>query len=345
MITQIHKSGHIQGIARDHDGNIYCSFTTELVKYSPEGELLGSVNGLTGHLGCLASGADGRIWGSLEYKNDSIGSGILRRTGAEFSGNGFYAVVFDGSKIDRMNMNATTDGVMTAVYLAEVVADYEYETELTGGGLLKHRFGCSGIDGMTFAPAPGDPDGKPLLCVAYGIYRDVNRTDNDYQVILAYDTEKWDSYALPLRQDAMHTSGPAAPDGKYFIFTGNTTFGVQNLEYDAENGRMVMAVYNGKKPIYPNHPMYIADWKAAPKHQRLVGFGDGTEGDTVPLWCAGLYDADSGIYGWDFPHGSTGMICLGGGEWLFSHPAKSEEGFSSEITVHRWVGTTPDGFK
>ena len=345
MITQTHKGGHIQGIAHDLQGNIYCSFTTELIKYAPDGALIGSVTGLTGHLGCLASGEDGRIWGSLEYKNDSIGQGIRSRVGGAFSGNGFYAVIFDGSKIDRMNMDAAADGVMTAVYLAEVVADYEYEAPLTGGGVLKHRFGCSGIDGMTFAPAPGDPEGKKLLCVAYGIYRDVNRADNDYQVILTYDVENWAEYARPLCETEMHTGGPAAPDGKYFIFTGNTTFGVQNLEYDTDHGRMVMAVYNGKKPLYPNHPMYIADWKAAPVHQRLRGFGDGTEGDVISLWRAGMYDEDSGIFGWEFPFGSTGMICLGGGQWLFSHPAKSEEGFSSEIVEHRWTGRTPEGFR
>jgi hypothetical protein len=46
----------------------------------------------------------------------------------------------------------------------------------------------------------------------------------------------------------MHKSGPDAPEAKYFVYTGNTTFGVQNLEYDAYTGDFLAAVYNGRKP-------------------------------------------------------------------------------------------------
>ena len=343
--TEFHSGGHIQGIALDREhGWLYCSFTTELVKYDLAGKLLGSVTGLTGHLGCLAMGPDGRVYGSLEYKNDAIGRGILARTGARHAGDAFYAAIFDGTKIDRMNMDAAGDGVMSTVFLRAVVEDYSYEIEQPGGGTLRHRFGCSGIDGMTFAPLPGDRDGKTMLCVAAGSYGDITRSDNDYQVILVYDIDGWDELARPLDQANIHESGPDAPTGKYFVYTGNTTYGVQNLEYDPETGRMHMAVYRGKKPIFPNNTMYIADWNAAPKHQRLAGFGDGTQGDVVPLLQAGLLHADSGVYGWEFPYGSTGMICLGGGAWYFSVPRKSEAGFGSDVTLYRWTGATPDGW-
>jgi len=344
--TGWHRGGHIQGIALDRaNGWLYCSFTTELVKYDLDGNLLGSVTGLTGHLGCLAFGPDGRVYGSLEYKNDSIGQGIRRRTGAEFTGNAFYAAIFDGEKITREGMDACADGVMKTVYLADVVADFEYECEQPGGGRLMHRCGCAGIDGVTFAPLPGQPDGKLMFTAACGIYGDVTRADNDYQILHSYDTADWDALARPLDQEHIHKSGPAAPDGKYFIRTGNTTWGVQNLEYDAENGRMYMAVYCGKKPIYPNYPMYTADWRAAPVHRRLEGFGDGTEGDVIPLCPAGMYDADSGIFGWTFPYGSTGMICLGGGDWYFSISSKGAEGYRSDITLYRCTGETPHGFE
>ena len=346
IATLAPKGGHIQGIALDREnGYLYCSFTTELVKYDLEGNLLGSVTGLTGHLGCLAIGPDGRVYGSLEYKNDSIGQGIRKNVGGEFLGNAFYIAIFDGAKIDRPDMDACADAVMTTVYLAEVAADYEYELDQPGGGKLLHRFGCSGIDGLTFAPLPGEKDGKTMLCVAYGVYGDLSRTDNDHQVILAYDTEGWDALARPLDQAHIHISGPAGYAGKYFVCTGNTTWGVQNLEYDPETGRMYMAVYRGKKPIYPNNTMYIADWNAAPVRQRLRGFGDGTEGDVVALVQAGLLHRDSGVFGWEFPHGSTGMICLGGGEWYFSVPQKTEEGHRSDICRYRWTGITPDAWK
>lgn len=343
--TQYHRGGHIQGIALDRErGWLYCSFTTELVKYDLAGNLLGSVGGLTGHLGCIALAPDGRVFGSLEYKNDAIGRGILARAGADAaSGDAFYMAIFDGERITRTGMDARTDGVMTAAHLGEVTADYLYEVPQTGGGVLKHRFGCSGIDGTTFAPLPGDAGGRVYCCVAYGVYGDVTRADNDHQVILAYDPDELTAAALPLDPADVHRSGPAAA-GRYFVYTGNTHYGVQNLEYEAETGRMYMAVYRGKKPVFPNYAMYTADWNAPPRRARLAGFGDGTEGDTAPLWRAGLYDAESGVFGWNFRYGSTGMIALGGGEFYFSREERRGDEFASEIVLYRFTGETPDGF-
>jgi len=62
---------------------------------------------------------------------------------------------------------------------------------------------------VTFAPAFGQSrDGKKYLYVAYGIYGDTLRTDNDYQVILAYDTGR-ERYEQPLTQENLRTrSGP-----------------------------------------------------------------------------------------------------------------------------------------
>lgn len=58
---------HVQGIAVDlKNGYVYFSFTTELLKTDLQGKLIGSVVGMTGHLGCLTTNpADGRIYGSL----------------------------------------------------------------------------------------------------------------------------------------------------------------------------------------------------------------------------------------------------------------------------------------
>ena len=57
---------HVQGIAVDLErGYIYFSFTTKLLKMDFEGNLIGSVDGMTGHLGCLTMNpADGRVYGS-----------------------------------------------------------------------------------------------------------------------------------------------------------------------------------------------------------------------------------------------------------------------------------------
>lgn len=80
----------MQGIAVDLErGYIYFSFTTKLLKMDLAGNLIGSVDGLTGHLGCLTMNpADGRVYGSLEYKDDAIGKGIRKTLDGESEGRG-----------------------------------------------------------------------------------------------------------------------------------------------------------------------------------------------------------------------------------------------------------------
>lgn len=66
------NSGHVQGIAVDVQGGyIYYSFTNLLAKYDFSGKLVGTLVGWTGHLGDLDfNPADGKLYGSLEYKKD-----------------------------------------------------------------------------------------------------------------------------------------------------------------------------------------------------------------------------------------------------------------------------------
>ena len=126
--TGLWKAGHIQGIAVDNEQKyIYYSFTTLLVKADMQGNIIGTVTGLLGHLGCLEfNREDGRLYGSLEYKNDSIGKGILRREGGGRSvEDGFYVAIFDVEKINRIEMSAEKDGVMTTVFLPTVLEDYK----------------------------------------------------------------------------------------------------------------------------------------------------------------------------------------------------------------------------
>ncbi len=325
------RGGHVQGIAIDAARQfMYFSFTTTLVKTDMSGRVIGSVDGLAGHLGCIAyRAADGRIWGSLEYKHDSIGKGILNRIDRrEDVRDGFYIVMFDAEKIDRVGMDAEADGVMRAVYLDEVVKDY------TAPG---HRYGCSGIDGVTFAPAPGAADGAPCLYVAYGIYGDVSREDNDHQVLLCYDPDTLLRYAAPLDQSNMHTSGPDSPDGKYFVYTGNTHYGIQNLEYDAAHGHIMAAVYCGKKAHFPNFSMYFIDCRRPVQRQQLGGLDE--KGDTLSLAAFGEQDEATGIRGSRFPLGATGMIALGDGLYYFSRGFKDENGHGSRVRLYREDGS------
>ena len=115
---------HVQGAAYDRQRQcVYMSFTTKLMKYDLQGRLIASVNGLTGHLGCIGINPDdGRLYGSLEYKHDVIGTGITGNLGVKNDARtGFYVAIFDLDKIDRIDMSP--DEVMTTVYIPEVVAE------------------------------------------------------------------------------------------------------------------------------------------------------------------------------------------------------------------------------
>ncbi len=302
---------HCQGIAVDEKkGYVYYSFTTKLIKSDLLGNVIGSVDGLIGHLGCIDfCDADGRVYGSLEYKNDIIGREILKNlqiADTEIQ-NGFYCVIFDVDKIDRMDMNAETDGIMRAVYLREVVEDFEAEVSLDER-TITHRYGCSGIDGLGFGPAWGTDEGEEYLRVCYGVYGSTDRTDNDYQLILTFDTKNWwESVAKPLNQGKMHKSG-AMSLSKCFVKTGSTNWGVQNLEYDAYNKRWMLCVYRGSKPQYKNYDMFFISALSTPK--KCVHSPYGEEILELPLYNDGVY----------FPHGSTGVYAFGNGYYYFSEP-------------------------
>ncbi len=321
-----HKGGHVQGIAIDKEkGHIYFSFTTRLVKTDFEGKVLGSVEKLAGHLGCITlCPEDGNVYGSLEYKHDIIGRGIVNNTGAKFSDeDAFYLVRFETAQITEENMDAESSGVMKGIYLREVVEDYKAVDEAGG---KEHRYGCSGIDGTAFGPVFGeDKDSPHKLMVSYGVYGDTEREDNDYQVILQYDIRDFDLYAKSINQMELHHSGPEKCEARYFLFTGNTTYGIQNLEYDSFTGNYFAAVYVGTKPQFRNPPIFIIDGTKAPVLAELQG-RKGEKGLTLSL--AGESD---------FPYGQTGFTAMGDGTYHISLPESDDENrlFSSTVLKYR----------
>lgn len=343
-------SCHIQGITLDTKKEyVYYSFTTILVKADLTGKVIGYVDGLTGHLGCIDfNDEDGKVYGSLEYKHDAIGKGIAKKLGVEIAKeNAFYVAIFDVDKIDRLGMDAEKDGIMRAVYLPEVVADYEG----TGEDGKDHRYACSGIDGTGFGPEFGTgKDGRSILAVACGIYGDPNRKDNDYQVIRQYDWRTFDAVAQPLSQGKPHHSGVFC-ETKYHVFTGNTDWGIQNLEYDAYTGDWFVCVYKGKKPDYPNYPMFVIDGARAPHEELLRGVSPTETAKVLSLKEEGLFDEKSGVYGRSFPYGSTGIHSLGNGYFYVSVPrsvpinAGTKKLQAAELRLYRFTGETPDGFE
>lgn len=332
---------HIQGIAVDEaKGYIYYSFTTKLVKSTLDGKVVGTVDGLLGHLGCIALNKEnGRLYGSLEYKQDVIGSGILKKI--NHSGtleDAFYIAVFDVDKIDRVGMDAEKDGIMTVVYLKEVVEDYKGFGHDKSGAVVPHRYGCSGIDGLTFGPMFGAAaDSKQYLFVSYGVYGDLNRDDNDHQILLCYDIADWARYESPLNQQSMSKAGPDAPNDKLFVFTGNTRYGVQNLEYDPYKQLYFMAVYYGKKVHFPNYYLFAVDARKAPQWQKLAGLNE--EGKVLSLYEGGNCHKETGIRGWNFLHGSTGLCACGDGRYYISENHVSTKGQCSFIYQYVWDET------
>lgn len=328
---------HVQGIAYDEQRNcMYMSFTTTLIKTDMQGRLLGSVKGLTGHLGCMALNPDdGRLYASLEYKHDQIGKGI--GTQSNDKANGFYVAIFDVSRITRPEMDASE--IMTTVYIKEAVQDYE-ATVQNNGKKTKHRYGCSGIDGLAIAPKWGKKGGKMMLYTAYGIYGDTERTDNDHQVILCYDISKWSKYEQPLSAQKLHRSGPQKPFRKYFVHTGNSTYGIQNLAYDKHSGHLIAAVYAGKKPEWPNYDLYVIDATQTAVKKTLTGFDTPEKQWTLGLLPQGEYDSRTNTWGYRFPYGSTGICSLGKGYFYISHPhkdAKTGEQ-STTLRLYHWTG-------
>ncbi|MGW7051545.1 hypothetical protein [Streptomyces sp. NPDC054887] len=337
------KAGHVQGVAVDrHKGFMYFSFTNLLVKTDLRGNPVGSVSGFTGHLGDLDYNVkDGRVYGSLEYK----------------AAKAFYIAILDVDRIDRMGMDARTTDVVSTVHLQEVVDDYT--ADMNGDGKFDgdtantpdHRYGCSGIDGVAFGPefdrSSRTKRGKQVLTVAYGIYSNVKRQDNDHQVLLQYDVRKWHKLERPLPESAPHTSGPSDVDGKYFVRTGNTRYGVQNLEYDAHSGNWLMAVYKGAKPQFPNYSLFVADGSRRPVAGPVTGQPVPERGELLPLLRKGLRHEASGTYGWE-SGGQYGLVSLGDGRYyLVEAGTVVEDGVTKQTAravLHRWTGGTPNPF-
>jgi hypothetical protein len=233
------------------------------------------------------------------------------------------------------------------VYLKEVADDFTATVPGSGGrDGLKHRYGCSGIDGIGFGPTPGDPGGPRRLMVAYGIYSDTTRTDNDHQVLLQYDVEGWPRHERPIRQQHLHTSGPVEPTDKFFVLTGNTRFGVQNLKYDPYTGHWFMGVYRGSKPQFPNYGLFMVDGTRPPAPAPPDSpFGTGS---MLELHPSGLHDAGSGVHGWDFT-ADVGFEALGNGYYYVSEQQVGAEtgwaGNGSTLRLHRWTGGVPAPFE
>lgn len=331
-------NGHVQGIAIDREkGYIYLSFTTKFIKADLKGNVIGSIDRVQGHLGAMTLGPDGKVYASLECKDDAIGKGIAKHLGTDVLDHSkcvFYVAVIDVDKIDRPDIDPEKGDVMTTVCIKEAGREYQ-----------SGKYGCSGIDGITFAPAFGKKGGKMFLYVAYGIYKDLERKDNDHQILLCYDTKNWKKYETPVVFGEVPTNGPEKPLKKYFVYTGNTSWGVQNMAFDKNTGRIFMAVYKGSKPEFPNYDLFAVDVAQKPVKAILKGVDE--KALTLKLSDDGLKDEATGVRGWRFKWGSTGLCPLGDGQWYISENGKNKETKIQycNARLYNWTGDAEQPFK
>ena len=326
---------HVQGIACDEEaGRMYFSFTTSFVKTDMDGRVLGSVEHIQGHLGALTfNKADRKVYASLECKDDVIGAGLSDFAKGRSM---FYIAIIDVDRIDRVGMDSEDNDAFRIVCVKEATKDYHQAGFGPDGRKYEHFYGCSGIDGVTIAPKLGRKGGKDFLYVAYGIYGDASRDDNDCQILLRYDIRKLNGYSGTVRFGEFYDKGPDKPLDKYFVYTGNTNWGVQNLAYDPFSGKIFMFVYKGSKQRFENYDAFCFDVAAKPGKSYVPGIPYDTSRHKV----VGL--AGDPVRGIRFKYGSTGVSPLADGRFCISEPGRNEStGLQySQTRVYSWDGKT-----
>lgn len=326
---------HCQGITVDKEkGYIYYSYTSLLVKCDMDGNIIGTVTGFTGHLGDIAfNEKDSRIYCGYYSKNRE----------------GFYVLIFDADKITKENMKPKSD-VVRSVFVSEAYNDYKAAVTLqTEGGALwkKHRYGCSGIDGITFGPDFSKGKGsEDVLTLAYGIYSEPDRTDNDYQVLLQYDvTDWWDTVSKPHSEKELHFSAATDFRGKYFVYTGNTKYGVQTMEYFDELNLWILNCYHGQKDSFKKLRLFAIDGDVPPKKETLRGQPQEDKQYVLSLYQDGCNDKENGIYGWDSSYGVQGVAYMNDGLFYIVRPYESWTGTKTAICyLNVWSPDNNDPF-
>lgn len=347
---------HVQGIAYDGEKNcMYMSFTSRFVKTDMQGKVIASIDRIQGHLGAMTfNPSDRKVYASLECKDDEIGQGIAKVLNVKEvakADSKFYIAVIDVDRLDSLGVDPEGNDVLRTACIRKAVEDYSAEG---------HRYGCSGIDGVAIAPRFGKRSAgkkavaegeKMYLYVGYGIYGDVERKDNDYQVIQRYDLNEIAKTAEPVVFGQTHTSGPKNPDKEYFVYTGNTNYGIQNLAWDPYTDCMMLAVYKGSKQTFPNYTLFAVPMDQTPFKAPLKGVDDTRRHLQLKLvepreGCVPQQDETTGITGWKFRYGSMGFCPIGEGLWYISENGKEKETGKHSCTarLYRWTGDSDSPF-
>ncbi|MBR5660305.1 MAG: hypothetical protein IKW99_02005 [Bacteroidales bacterium] len=324
-------SHHVQGIAFDREvGKMYFSFTDSFLVTDLDGNILGSIEHIQGHLGAMVfDTARRKVFASLECKDDVIGQGLSDFAKGRSM---FYIAIIDVDKVSKVGMDSENNEAFKIVCVREATKDYHLKGFGPSGQEYEHFYGCSGIDGVAIAPKLGKKGGKNYLYVAYGIYGDTSRSDNDSQVLLRYDIDKLESYAGTVVFGEFYSQGPEKPLDKYFVYTGNTNWGVQNMAYDRNSRRLFLFVYKGAKERFTNYPAFSIDLSKRPVKRGLIGVPyDTSRHPVIGSW-------ENPVKGIDFKYGGTGVSPLGDGRFYFSEHGSSETTGKQycRARIYRW---------
>ena len=117
-------SHHVQGIAYDQDaGRMYFSFTDTFIVTDMDGNMLGSVNRIQGHLGAMTFDRKTRkVYASLECKDDVIGQGLSDFAKGKSM---FYIAVIDVDKVKHVGMDSEDNEAFKIVCVKDATREYK----------------------------------------------------------------------------------------------------------------------------------------------------------------------------------------------------------------------------
>ena len=285
------------------------------------GTVLGSITGLPAHLGDITlNPKNGKVYGSIFWGDE----------------NPYYApyiAIFDPEQIHEIDESPEKNPALSLVHLKQLLADRF--VDLDGDGTDDGLYATAGVDGVGFGPRFGSTTGDWLLTVTHSQWPDADREDNNHQILVQYDPDVFDTYAEPYDTSKPDpTSGPTEIDGQYFVYTGATRWGIQNLTYDPTLERWFLGVYAGSKPEFPNYTMFAVEAASQPVRQELPGIG--VEGDTLPLAEDGLRDEATGVRGW-FQKADVGLQAMGDGLYYLCTNSAVDGLQTATLTLSTWT--------
>ena len=284
---------HVQGICVDDAGEyMYVSFTNLLAKIDIKtGETVATMYGLKtgthnnggGHIGDLAY-HNGKVYSPMGY------------TDAE----SWFIAVIDTEKLTEMDMLYTAPGLMSALYLPQVKADYV--NELLAGehvyeNSMGHRYGSVGIEGIAVGKMPGggydkNCDGtvdvstgdEEFLFVGYNPANNAKRYDNENNILLVFDFDDiTDENLRPFNEADFGRAYTEAEsfyyNHKIFTYLGNHHYGVQQLEADPVTRDLLIESYRQSDGTeFPHYTRYVLDG-SKPLYMDEVEVGQSVTGD------------------------------------------------------------------